>query len=311
MALEGDLETQMETHVGRHANKVPDWDAFPPSRGFPELARAQLRYIGSGASPKENDPGTLRPDHFTLSMVHQPVGKYGASHAHEAEEAFFVLEGILSVGWVWDGVVLMARLGPKDMILHARNRPHGFKNEGFEPVLCSIMHGKARPQPPQYTFHPKTHDPALSERFGGNPGQTFPLDWNSSDERHREMARHVVRYSQQKAQFNPAGFARLLYIGEGGAPATTYRKDLIFLPRGAGVQAYERAVEEAYLLLEGCITVGWEEGGKKVEKRLGPKDLILNPAGRVHWFKNEGFEDAQFLMVVGTPEPENVSFRAL
>jgi mannose-6-phosphate isomerase-like protein (cupin superfamily) len=308
--LEGSLATRMKTHVGRYADKVPDWDAFPGSRGFPELARSQIRYIGAGGSPKIDDPTTLAPDHFTLSMVHQPVGKYGASHAHEVEEAFLVIQGVLTVGWEWDGEVILARLGPKDMVLQAKNIPHGFKNEGVEPVLVSIMLGKARPNPPQYLYHPKTHDPQLAAAFGAQPGKTHVLDRESSDPRHRLLARHIVRYSQQKPQWHDTGFGKLVYIGEGGAPPGSYRKDLVFLPRGAGVRAYERPVEEAYLVLEGCITAGWVENGSVVEQRLGPKDLILNPAGQPHYYRNDGFDDAQFMMIVGEPTPENVRFQA-
>lgn len=304
------LASEMETHVGRHASKIPDWDAFPASRGYSDLARAQIRYIGAGGSPKLDDPGTLRPEHFTLSMVHQPVGKYGASHAHEVEEAFLVLDGVLTVGWEWDGEVVLARLGPKDMILHATGRPHGFRNDGFEPVLMSIMVGKGKPMPPQYKFHPRSDDPQLARDFGGTPGKIQALDFTSADLHHREMARNIVRFSQQKPQWHPAGFAKLAYIGEGGAPAGTYRKDLVCLPKGAGVRAYARDVEDAYLVIEGCVTACWEDGGKVAEKRLGPRDLIFNPAGRAHYFRNDGFEDAQFFMVVGTPKPEDVAFKA-
>jgi quercetin dioxygenase-like cupin family protein len=303
------LESRMKRNVGRYADKVPDWDAFPASRGYPELARTQIRYIGAGGSPKVDDPGTLPAEHFTVSLVHQPVGKYGASHSHEVEEAFLVLEGVLTVGWEWEGEVVTARLGPKDMILQAIDRPHGFKNEGVDPVQVSIMMGKARPKPPHYVYHPKTHDPELAAAFGARPGKTHALDWESSDPRHRDMARHIVRYSQQRPQWHEAGFARLVYIGEGGAPPGSYRKDLIHLPRGAGVQAYERAVEDAYFVLEGCITAGWQDGGRTVEQRLGPKDLILNPAGIPHYFRNDGLADAQFMMIVGTPQPEDVRFR--
>jgi mannose-6-phosphate isomerase-like protein (cupin superfamily) len=308
--LEGNLTTRMQAHIGRHADKVHDWDAFPASRGFPELARSQIRYIGAGGSPKIDDPTTFAPDHFTVSMVHQPVGKYGASHAHEVEEAFLVIEGVLTVGWEWDGEVILARLGPKDMVLQAKNIAHGFKNEGVEPVLVSIMMGKARPNPPQYIYHPKTHEAELSAAFGAKPGKTHVLSWESSDPRHRLLAQHIVRYSQQKPQWNEAGFAKLVYIGEGGAPAGSFREDLVFLPRGAGVRTYDRPVEEAYLVLEGCITVGWAENGAVVEQRLGPKDLVLNPPGQPHYFRNEGFGDAQFMMIVGEPTPENVRFQA-
>ncbi|HYC48692.1 MAG TPA: cupin domain-containing protein [Burkholderiales bacterium] len=308
--LETDLTTRMSGYVGRHADKVWDWDAFPASRGYPELARAQIRYIGAGGSPKIDDPSTLAPEHFTVSMVHQPVGKYGASHAHEVEEAFLVLEGVLTVGWEWDGEVILARVGPKDMVLQASNIPHGFRNDGVGPVLVSIMLGKARPNPPQYVCHPKSHGSELAFNFGATK-RTVPLSRESSDPRHRLFARHVVRFSQQRPQWNDAGFAKLAYIGEGAAPPGSYRKDLVMLPRGKGVRAYERTVEDAYLVLEGCVTVGWEEDGRVIEQRLGPRDLIFNPAGQPHYFRNEGVEDAQFMMIVGTPKPEDVHFRAI
>jgi mannose-6-phosphate isomerase-like protein (cupin superfamily) len=304
------LEAEIDRFIGRHADKLFDWDAFPASRGYFELARAQIRYIGAGGSPKIDDPNTLPPEHFTLSMVHQPVGKYGASHAHEVEEAFLVLEGVLTVGWEWDGEVVEARLGPKDMILHATNRPHGFRNDGVEPVLMSIMVGKGRPMPPQYTYHPKHSSSELSRAFGAKPGHTHRLSWDSDDPRHRQMASYIVRYSQQRPEWNPAGFARLVYIGDGGAHPGTYRKDLIHLPKGVAVRAYERDVEDAYLVVEGCVAVGWEENGRRVERRLGERDLVFNPAGRAHYFRNDGVEDAQFFMVVGTPKPEDIAFRA-
>jgi mannose-6-phosphate isomerase-like protein (cupin superfamily) len=307
--MEDDLAVRMATNVGRYAGKVPDWDAFPASRGYPELARSQIRYVGAGGSPKFDDPGTLPADHFTVSMVHQPVGKYGASHSHEIEEAFLVLGGVLTVGWEWDGEVVEARLGPKDMVLHAVDRPHGFRNEGVDPVEVSIMVGKSRPLPPNYLYHPKTHTSELSAAFGAKPGRTQKLSFDSSDPRHRLMARHIVRYSQQTPQWNAAGYGRIVYVGEGGAPPGTYRKDLVHLPRNAGVRAYERPVEEALLVIEGVIAVGWEENGKAVEQRLGPKDLILTPPGQPHYFRNDGFTDAQFMMIVGTPQPETVKFR--
>ena len=309
-AVHDELAHRMSRHVGRYADKVPDWDAFPASRGFPELDRAQIRYIGAGGSPKVDDPGTLPADHFTLSIVQQPVGRYGASHAHEVTEAFLVLQGVLTIGWEWDGDVVLARCGPKDMCLHAQDRPHGFRNDGFDPVMVSIMVGKGRPMPPHYLFHPKTHASQLSRDFGAQPGRSQPLDWTSADPRHREMARHIVRYSQLEHRPVGAGFTRATYIGEGGAPAGTFRKDLITLPEGAGVRSYAREVEEAYFVLEGRLTACWEEGGRRCEQRLGPRDLLLTPPGQPHAFRNEGPGTAQFMMVVGTPGVEDVEFRA-
>jgi len=65
-----------------------------------------------------------------------------------------------------------------------------------------------------------------------------------------------------------------------------------------------------YFVLEGAITVGWEQDGQIVERRLGERDLMFNPAGRAHYFRNDGVSDAEFTMVVGAAQPEAVKFEA-
>ena len=94
-----DLIDEMRSFIGCYTDKRFDWDAFPGSRGFPDLERAQMRYIGAGGSPKADDPDTLQPGRFTLSLVHQPVGKFAACHSHEVVEHFLVLRGVLTIGW--------------------------------------------------------------------------------------------------------------------------------------------------------------------------------------------------------------------
>ena len=119
----------------------------------------------------------------------------------------------------------------------------------------------------------------------------------------------IVRYAERRPVWD-AGFARLAYIGEGGAPPGQYRMEMIHLPKGVGVRGYSRPVEDAYFVLEGRITVGWEESGHRVEERLGPKDVIFTPADRVHDFRNDGVADAEFMMLVGTRQAEDVRFQA-
>src|SRR5437667_2063670 len=156
-----DLTHQMRDFIGRHTDKSFDWDAFPGSRGFPELERAQMRYIGAGGSPKADDPSTLKPGQFTLSLVHQPVGKYAPCHFHEVVEHFLVLEGVLTVGWAWGTEVIEAHLGPKDMVLNQLGRPHGFRNDGVEPVLMSISVGSGLPKPQASVRHQRGVDAAF------------------------------------------------------------------------------------------------------------------------------------------------------
>jgi mannose-6-phosphate isomerase-like protein (cupin superfamily) len=303
------LTSKMRASIGRHTEKSFDWDAFPGSRGFPELERAQMRYIGAGGSPKADDPNTLKPGQFTLSLVHQPVGKYAACHSHEVVEHFLVLQGVLTVGWAWADEVIEARLGPKDMVLNQVSRPHGFRNDGVEPVLMSISVGSGMPKPPVYICHPRDNDPALARHFGAAPGKTRAFDPDSDDPRQQEFARYIVRYAERQPVWE-AGFARMVYIGGGGAPPGQYRMDMIHLPRGAATRGYKRSVEDSYFVLEGSLTVGWEEAGHIVEERLGPKDVIFNPAGRAHYFRNDGVADAQFMLLVGSPQAEDIRFQA-
>ncbi|HEX9534459.1 MAG TPA: cupin domain-containing protein, partial [Stellaceae bacterium] len=226
-----DLSSEMRSFIGRYTDKSFDWDAFPGSRGFPELERAQMRYIGAGGSPKADDPSTLKPGQFTLSLVHQPVGKYAACHSHEVVEHFLVLEGVLTVGWAWGDEVIEARLGPKDMVLNKAGRPHGFRNDGVEPVLMSISVGTGMPKPPVYVCHPRDSDPEVARRFGAALGKTRASDPNSDDPRQQEFTRHIVRYVERRPVWD-AEFARLVYVGEGGAPPGQYRMDLVHLPKG-------------------------------------------------------------------------------
>lgn len=120
------LAAELRAHTGRFTDKAFHWNAFPSNAGFPDLARAQMRYIGAGGSPKVNDTSTMKADHFTVSLIYKEPGRYAACHSHEIEESFLIISGSLIVGWERDGEVVEVNLGPKDMILNARDigQPH-------------------------------------------------------------------------------------------------------------------------------------------------------------------------------------------
>ncbi len=307
------LAADLRRAVGRHAEKTFDWDAFPGSRGFPKLQRAQMRYIGGGGSPKINDPGTLPAEHFTFSLVWKPAGNFAASHTHEVVEHFLILSGVLTVGWIWGDEVIEARLGPGDMVLNAVGRPHGFRNDGVEPVLMQITVGSGKPLPPTYLTHPSKDDPDLAERFGAaTPAHVVRLDPTSDDPRHRLLAAHVVRRRDLDVVRDPAGFAKVTYIGAARSAAEPehYRMDVVDLPAGAGVAPYARGVEEALFVHDGELVVAWEEAGETVEQVLGARDLVLTLAGRRHAFRNAGTRPVRFSMAVGEAAPETVVFRS-
>lgn len=299
----------LDDFVSRFREKLFDWNAFPRSKGHPTLQRGQMRHIGAGGSPKVHDPDTLPPTHFTLSIINLPPGHFGAAHYHDdCEEIFLGLDGCTTVGFVFDDEVIELTLGPKDLLMLPPHLPHGYRNDSLEPTRFSVMVGAGRPNLPIYTAHPTQSARALA--FGAAPGKTLRYSARSGDPRMHALRANLVRYAEQPVHRHPAGFAWKTYVGRGAAPAGNFREDLIHLPAGVGVAPYERSVEDAYYVLEGELTVGWEIDGAVVERRLGVRDVVLTPPGRRHYFRNDGFRDAEFMMVVGTREPEDVAFRA-
>ena len=89
------IEELAERQVVRKKDLEPDWDAFADSQ-VEGRKRGQYRLIGPGGSGKP-DPNALPAGGFTLSILVIPPGQGGSAHTHEVEEAFFVLEGELTV----------------------------------------------------------------------------------------------------------------------------------------------------------------------------------------------------------------------
>lgn len=304
------LAADLAAHTGRFTDKEFDWNAFPSNAGFPDLARAQMRYIGAGGSPKVGDTSTLKADHFTLSLIYKEPGRYAACHSHEIEESFLILSGALIVGWEKDGEVVEVNLGPKDMILNAREIGHGFRVDGVEPVLMSISVDVGKPLPPVYHYHPKEHPPELARRFGAKPGETIRYDSKGTHPLQQLMSAYVVRHADQPTIWEEAGFNRKVYVGKGGLQHDTCRKEMWGIPSRVGVKAFTRDVEDCLLVLDGSLTVGWEENGKSVEVELGPRDLVKTPAGRAHWFRNDGAGAATVWTVIGSAKEDGVVYRA-
>ncbi|MDK3020187.1 cupin domain-containing protein [Pseudodonghicola flavimaris] len=304
------LADDLKAHTGRFTDKVFDWNAFPSNAGFEELARAQMRYIGAGGSPKVGDTSTLKPDHFTLSLIYKEPGHYAACHSHEIEESFLIIDGTLIVGWEKDGEVVEVNLGPKDMILNAREIGHGFRVDGVEPVMMSISVDVGKPLPPVYHYHPKEHPTELARTFGAEPGKTLKFDRNGSHPLQQLMSKYVVRHHELETIWEDAGFTRKVYVGKGGIETDTCRKEMWGVPSRVAVKPYVRPVEDAIMVLEGSLVVGWEENGEVVETELGPRDLVKTPAGRKHWFRNTSAAPATVWSVIGQAEEDGVQYQA-
>ena len=306
------LADKLRAHTGRFVDKAFDWNAFPSNAGYKELARAQMRYIGAGGSPKVGDPTTLKADNFTLSLIYKEPGCYAACHSHEIEESFLILSGALIVGWEKDGEVVEVNLGPKDMILNAREIGHGFRVDGVEPVLMSISVDVGKPLPPVYHYHPKEHPTELARTFGAQPGKTMPFDRNGSHEIQQLMGDYVVRYTELPTLWEDAGFARKIYVGDapGAVRHPSTRKEMWGLPMGAKLAPFTRTVEDAFLCIEGSVEVVWVgEDGQEASIELGPRDLVKTPAGQAHYLRNSGVGHATVWTVIGTAGEDGAVYK--
>jgi len=151
-----DLDTLIDSCIVGRASREEDWDtlAFQTKAGE-EYRRAQIRYIGSGATGNHSgDSATLPAEHFTFSNMRLPVGGAGPEHTHhDVEEVFYVLEGDLEVTVhdVEDGTRSVSReLGYRDLIRVPAGVPRSLRNIGDTDALFCVVIGTQKPQLPTY-----------------------------------------------------------------------------------------------------------------------------------------------------------------
>jgi mannose-6-phosphate isomerase-like protein (cupin superfamily) len=160
-----DLEALIDSCIASRESRHEDWDTlgFQAAAGGDRFRRAQIRYIGSGATGNhEGDDRILKAGGFTFSNMRLPAGAVGPEHTHhDAEEVFFVLEGTLEVAVhdVEDGTRTAKRiLGYRDMIKVPAGVPRSLRNVGEEDALFCVVIGTSKPQLPTY--------PETSEMYG-------------------------------------------------------------------------------------------------------------------------------------------------
>jgi len=74
-------------------------------------------------------------------------GEGNASHTHEVEEVFFILQGRLIVFFEEeDGRRIEVALGPWDCVFCPPGVIHGYRNDSVEPVYLQVMAGKPNPE---------------------------------------------------------------------------------------------------------------------------------------------------------------------
>jgi mannose-6-phosphate isomerase-like protein (cupin superfamily) len=149
----GDLADFTKSLILTKDSRRPDWDTLSfQTKAGPQFARAQIRYVGSGATgDHENDNRIIPSRGFTFSNMLLPPGAEGPEHTHhDAEEAFFVLEGQVEVGIHRGGEVVKRTLGYRDMIVVPAGVPRSLRNPGDSDALFCVIIGKQKPQVPTY-----------------------------------------------------------------------------------------------------------------------------------------------------------------
>jgi mannose-6-phosphate isomerase-like protein (cupin superfamily) len=142
----------LESRVARFSTRRYDWDALKFQTQVDErYRRAQMRYMGTGATGVASDNNTVPSAHFTFSTMVIPAGGIGPSHIHyDVEEVFFVLRGKMKIVIEKDSERWESILHERDLI----SVPPGVYREEVnitdEDALMCVMLGTPKPITPTY-----------------------------------------------------------------------------------------------------------------------------------------------------------------
>lgn len=156
-----ELEQLIENSLARRSTRHEDWDTLKfQTKAGEKFRRAQVRYIGSGATGNhENDGSILPSEHFTFSNMILPAGCVGPEHTHpDVEEVFFVLEGEVefSVHDDHDGTRKASRvLGAYDLIRVPAGVPRSLRTVSDVDARICVIIGSKKPELP---FYPETSE---------------------------------------------------------------------------------------------------------------------------------------------------------
>ena len=150
------LDQWMRSRVATRATRSYDWNALKFQADFdPKYARAQMRYVGTGATGVAMDANTVPAEHFTFSTMILPAGAEGPLHIHtDAEEVFFVLRGRVKLIAELNGETWEMEAGDRDLISWPVGVYRGVVNIGDEEALMCVIVGTPKPTNPTY---PPTH----------------------------------------------------------------------------------------------------------------------------------------------------------
>ncbi len=154
------LAEWLDSRVATRATRKYDWNALKFQADYdPKYRRAQMRYVGTGATGVSTDSNTVQAEHFTFSTMILPMGAEGPLHLHEdAEEVFFVLRGKVRLIAELNGETWSLDVADRDLISWPVGVYRGVQNIGDEEALICVIIGSTKPETPNYPpDHPLSH----------------------------------------------------------------------------------------------------------------------------------------------------------
>ncbi|MFS0575795.1 cupin domain-containing protein [Sporosarcina sp. 179-K 3D1 HS] len=147
------VEEFEKKYVARLKDRTLDWGVLKFQEEIdPKYKRAQMRYIGRGATANA-DANVIAAEHFTLSTMVLPPGCVGPLHLHDdVEEVFFILKGNVTalIKEVHSDEVHEIKLNERDCISSPPGVHRGIRNDGDEEALMLVMLGASKPNLPTY-----------------------------------------------------------------------------------------------------------------------------------------------------------------
>lgn len=108
------------------------------------------------------------------------------------------------------------------------------------------------------------------------------------------------------------------FIGAGGSgkhgdpnaiPAGNFTLSIMYVEPGQGNAAHTHEVEEIFFVLQGMLTVFFEdESGEQLKTRLGPWECVACPPGVIHGYTNDSLEPVYFQVMLGRGKPETMGY---
>ena len=131
------LDEDMRVRVARYEDRREDWTVFGCETELePAYARSQRRYIGASGSVDHDDPNSIAPTAFTMSVQSIPAGNRIPVHRHETEETFFVLDGSCTVNVLRDDEISTISLRRWDVVSIPAFVYHDVHNDGERSSRC-------------------------------------------------------------------------------------------------------------------------------------------------------------------------------